>query len=233
MPIGIITNVLAVFLGGMLGGIIGNRIPERVKESLTLICGFSSLAIGIVLTMRVSTLGVVTLALIFGTIVGELLRLEDRVKNGFATLNRRMLRSSNPDDEYMSMFLAVLVLCCTSGTGIFGALNQGMTGDSSVLMAKAVLDFVTVLVFASTLGKFTSVICVPQAILFFLLFFLAKLIMPLLSDAAIGDFSAVGGVISLVTAFRIIKVKDMRIINILPAMILVFPISYLWGLIPF
>lgn len=233
MPVGIITNIFAVFLGGILGGVIGNRIPERVKESLTLICGFSSLAIGIVLTMRVSTLGVVTLALIFGTVVGELLRLEDRVKNGFAALNRRMLRSSSPDDEYMSMFLAILVLCCTSGTGIFGALNQGMTGDSSVLMAKAVLDFVTVLVFASTLGKFTAVICVPQAVLFFMLFFLAKLIMPLLSDAAIGDFSAIGGVISLITAFRIIKVKDMRIINILPAMILVFPISYLWGLIPF
>jgi hypothetical protein len=233
LPYGIIANVCAVFIGGMLGGLLGDRIPQRIKESLTLICAFSSMAIGILLTIRVNTMGVVCLALLLGTLIGELLHLEEHVKSGFSKLNVKLMGSGAPDEGYMSMFLAVLVLCCTSGTGIFGALNQGMTGDSSVLLAKAILDFFTMLIFGTSLGKFCSVIAVPQAIIFMALFFCAKLIMPVLSDDMIGDFSAVGGVISIITCFRVAKVKDMRIINVLPSLIIVFPITLLWQYLPF
>lgn len=233
VPYGIIVNVLGVFLGGMLGGTIGDKIPQRVKESLTLISAFASMAIGILLTVKIHAMGAVCLALLLGTLIGELLHLEDHVKSGFSRLNVRLMGAAAPDETYMSMFLAVLVLCCTSGTGIFGALNQGMTGDSSVLLAKAILDFFTIMVFATTLGRFCAIIAIPQAIIFLLLFFCAKAIYPVMTDAMIGNFSGVGGVISVITCFRVAKIKDMRLINVLPAMLLVFPITALWDLLPF
>ncbi|MBR4743421.1 MAG: DUF554 family protein [Oscillospiraceae bacterium] len=131
----------------------------------------------------------------------------------------------------MSMFLSLLVLCCLSGTGIFGALNQGMTGDSSVLIAKAVLDFFTVMVFATTLGKFSSIICVPQAVIFFALFFCARAVMPLLSDEMVANFSGISGIVNAATALRVAKIKDFKVLNILPGMILVFPLTLLWGVL--
>ena len=123
------------------------------------------------------------------------------------------------------------MICCLSGTGIFGALNQGMTGDSSILIAKAVLDFFTVLVFATTLGKFSAVICVPQAIIFFALFFCARAVMPLLSDEMVANFSGISGIINAATALRVAKIKDFKVLNILPGMVLVFFLTALWGVL--
>ena len=231
MPVGIIANVLGVLLGGIVGGVAGEKIPERVKGCVTLISSMSLLGIGITLIAKSASIGVVVLSLILGTVIGELVYLEDRLRGAFSKLNQFMLKSTAPSDEYMSMFLSLLVICCLSGTGIFGALNQGMTGDSSILIAKAVLDFFTVLVFATTLGKFSAVICVPQAIIFFALFFCARAVMPLLSDDMVKNFSGISGIINAATALRVAKIKDFKVLNILPGMVLVFFLTALWGVL--
>lgn len=231
MPVGIIANVMGVLLGGLLGGTIGEKLPQRVKDCVTLISSMSLLSIGITLIAKSASIGVVVLSLILGTVIGELVYLEDVLRRAFSKLNQFMLKSASPSEEYMSMFLSLLVICCLSGTGIFGALNQGMTGDSSVLIAKAVLDFFTVMVFATTLGKFSSIICVPQAVIFFALFFCARAVMPLLSDEMVANFSGISGIVNAATALRVAKIKDFKVLNILPGMILVFPLTLLWGVL--
>ncbi|MCR5173978.1 MAG: DUF554 domain-containing protein [Oscillospiraceae bacterium] len=231
MPVGIIANVLGVLFGGLLGGTVGEKLPQRIKDCVTLISSMSLLSIGITLIAKSASIGVVVLSLILGTVIGELVYLEDVLRRAFSKLNQFMLKSSSPSEEYMSMFLSLLVICCLSGTGIFGALNQGMTGDSSVLIAKAVLDFFTVLVFATTLGKFSSVICIPQAVIFFALFFCARAVMPLLNDNMVANFSGISGIVNAATALRVAKIKDFKVLNILPGMILVFPLTLLWGVL--
>ena len=231
MPVGIIANVVGVLLGGLLGGTVGEKLPQRIKDCVTLISSMSLLAIGITLIAKSASIGVVVLSLILGTVIGELVYLEDVLRRAFSRLNQFMLKSTSPSEEYMSMFLSLLVICCLSGTGIFGALNQGMTGDSSVLIAKAVLDFFTVMVFATTLGKFSSIICVPQAVIFLALFFCARAVMPLLSDSMVANFSGISGIVNAATALRVAKIKDFKVLNILPGMILVFPLTALWAVL--
>ncbi len=87
MPLGIITNVLAVILGGLLGGTLGDRISEQLKKNMTTVIGIASFCIGIYFTVKLNTLAVVLLSLIFGTLIGELLHLEDRISAGFSRLN--------------------------------------------------------------------------------------------------------------------------------------------------
>jgi uncharacterized membrane protein YqgA involved in biofilm formation len=190
------------------------------------------MAIGINFIVRMNTLAVVVLAVVLGTVVGEMLKLQYLTERGLSLLTAKMTGTQEPSGEFKSRFTSLLVLCCASGTGIFGALNEGLTGDASTLLAKAVLDFPTVIIFAYSLGLLTCTIALPQGVVFFVLFLFAKKIMPWITPEMRMDFSAVGGVISLATGFKIACIKDVAIINMLPALLFIFPISWLWEMIP-
>lgn len=103
-----------------------------------------------------------------------------------------------------------------------------MTGNATVLLSKSILDFFTAMVFACNLGAVTSLVAVPQAAVFFALFFAAKAIYPLTTPTMIGDFKACGGVLFIATGCRIAKMQDFPVADMIPAMVLVMPLSALW-----
>lgn len=127
-----------------------------------------------------------------------------------------------------AVLVTALVLFCASGTGIYGSIVAGMTGDHSVLLAKSILDFATALIFACSLGIVVSLIAVPQFLIFMALYLLAGMIYPLCTPAMINDFKASGGILLLATGFRMIKVKEFPVADMIPAMVLAMPVSYLW-----
>ena len=132
------------------------------------------------------------------------------------------------DQQTGDLMLTAVVLFCASGTGIYGALDAGMTGNHSVLIAKAVLDFFAAMIFACQLGKAAAFIGIPQFVVLFSLFCLAKVIVPLTTDVMIADFKACGGFILVATGLRMLKVRPFPIADMLPAMVLVMPMSFLW-----
>lgn len=230
MPIGCIVNSLGVVLGGVLGTLFGKYLPERVQESLPHIFGFSAILIGVSLMVQVDNLSAAILALILGTILGELLRIETRIDAGVRWAQVRVLRGANMTADQMDSLLSVLVLFCASGTGIFGALNEGLTGDSSILMAKTILDIPTAAIFAVSLGVIVAAIAVPQFVIFMLLFGSAGLIVPLMTGPMLADFRAVGGVLTLMAGFRILRIKQVRLTNVLPAVVLAPVFSALFAM---
>lgn len=127
-----------------------------------------------------------------------------------------------------AVLVTALVLFCASGTGIYGSIVAGMTGDHSILLAKSILDFATALIFACTLGIIVALIAVPQFLIFMALYLLAEMIYPLCTPAMINDFKASGGILLLATGFRMIKVKEFPVADMIPAMVLAMPVSYLW-----
>lgn len=127
-----------------------------------------------------------------------------------------------------AVLVTALVLFCASGTGIYGSIVAGMTGDHSILLAKSILDFATALIFACTLGIVVSLIALPQFLIFMALYLLAGVIYPLCTPAMINDFKACGGILLLATGFRMIKVKEFPVADMIPAMVLAMPVSYLW-----
>src|SRR5699024_2818950 len=102
----------------------------------------------------------------------------------------------------------------------YGSLDAGMTGDSTILISKSMLDIFTAAIFACNVGYVVSVIAIPLFILLFLLFLLAKFIFPLTTPEMILDFKACGGFLMLSTGFRMIKLKMFPIADMIPAMIL-------------
>jgi uncharacterized protein len=233
MPVGVIVNVLAVLIGGFIGAFLGNKIPERLRVALPLTFGAASMGMGVQLIGKIHLLPPVILALILGSAIGEIINLEKGIEwcaNKIRGPIEKLFSSNSSMDsnQFLQQFVGIVVLFCASGTGIFGALNEGMTGDPSILFSKSFLDFFTAAIFATALGYIVMTVAVPQFIILFGLFLSAGFILPLVNDNLIADFSALGGIIMLVTGFRIAGIKSFPVANMLPGLILVMPISSLW-----
>ena len=144
-------------------------------------------------------------------------------------------KTNMSEEEFMMELITVIVLFCASGTGIYGSIVSGMSGDHSILISKSILDLFTAMIFAATLGAVVSAIAVPQFVIFLILFLCGGLILPLTTPAMINDFKACGGILLLATGFRMIKIKMFPTADMIPAMILVMPISALWTnyIVPF
>ena len=224
MPIGVIVNSLAIAIGGFIGAKWGSRLSAEFKEKLNLIFGVCAMGIGISSIVLMENLPAVILSLILGTIVGILIRLGTRLEHAGARL-AKLFPGQGSDT---ALLVTTVVLFCASGTGVYGSIVSGMSGDHSILLAKSILDLFTAMIFACSLGTVVSAIAIPQFIIFFLLFLLARVILPLTTPAMINDFKAGAGLILLATGLRIAKVKDFPIADMIPAMLLVWPISWMW-----
>lgn len=228
MPIGIFINVGAVFIGTLMGAMIKRFIPKSLMDELPKIFGICSFTIGLMSVIQVKTLPMVIMAIIIGFSIGELLHLYDRVRNIFELLLAKLPFKIDNNDEYMHLYLLVVLMFSMSGMGIFGALTEGMSGDSSVLISKSVLDLFTAILFGASLGLAQSLICVPQFVILILCFFLAKMILPFVSSTMIADFKACGGVITMITGLTVAKVLDVKAMNLTPSLIIVMPLVGLY-----
>ena len=127
--------------------------------------------------------------------------------------------------------MTIVAIFCASGFGIYGVLMEGMSGESSILLSKAVMDLFTALIFAGAMGAAVSLAAVPQLIVFLIVFGLSKLVVPLTTPELLNDCMACGGILTVAAGRRVSKIKDSPIINMLPALIFVMPFSSLWGMV--
>lgn len=148
MAIGIFVCSGSLLVGALAGASLNRFIPEHFKKTLPLIAGLISISMGIFFVNKLHNLPPIALAIIAGTIIGGLLNIEKWIERAGTTLRSPIERifpaqssASVGAEDFMNQFIAVLILFCASGTGIFGALTEGMTGDPTILLTKSILDF--------------------------------------------------------------------------------------------
>ena len=232
MPIGVLIDSSAILIGGIIGAIAGNKIPEKISNSLTGIFGLSAITMGITLIIQMDALTAVVMSLIVGTLLGECLNLENSLIRGLSFCASK-LPGKDLSKEQMDNLISMIILFCFSGTGIFGSINSGISGDHTILIAKSIMDFFTAIIFGAITGYLVSAIAIPHIILNVFLFFFGSLLFPLLTDSMVQDFKAVGGIITFAVGLKISKVRHYQVLNMVPALILVFVFSKLWSLLPF
>ncbi|HAE17377.1 MAG TPA: hypothetical protein DCG51_12645 [Erysipelotrichaceae bacterium] len=225
MPIGIIVNCLAVAIGGLIGSSASDLLSDQIKQNLNMIFGLASMGMGVSSIVLMQNMPAVILALVTGTLLGLSLGLGDAITRAAAGMQKLFHAEGGRSDQLVT----VIVLFCASGTGIYGSIVSGMSGDHSILIAKSILDFFTAMIFACSLKKTVSLIAVPQFIIMMILFVLAGYIMPLTTPAMINDFKACGGFVMIASGFRILQLKMFPTADMIPAMILVMPLSFLWA----
>ncbi|MDU4452002.1 MAG: DUF554 domain-containing protein [Haemophilus parainfluenzae] len=220
MIIGPYINALAIISGAVIGSMLGGRIPERLRINLTLIFGLCSMGMGIVMVAKTTNIPAMILSVLLGTIIGELLLLEHGI-NKLASSAKGLLEKMFPDtpssmhsqEEFLSKFVAIVILFSFSGTGIFGAMN----------------DFFTAMIFATSLGISVASIFVPQTLVQVILAYSAVFIIPFVTPEMRGDFAAVGGMLMIAAGFRICNIQMFHVANMLPALFLAMPISHFWS----
>jgi len=239
MIIGPFVNGAAILTGSIVGVLLGTHVPRRISERLPLVFGCVAMSLGVSMIVKVTSLPPVVIAVILGTILGEIVRIE-KLFQALARLARRAVSVFTPkraregeDDakrevKHTETFISATVLFCFSGVGILGSLTEGMTGDTTLLLVKAIMDWFTALVFAISLGLSVAVLAIPQTLVQVGLFLSATLILPLTTPAMVGDFSACGGIIMIATGLTIAQIKSFPLSSMLVALILVMPFSAAW-----
>ena len=226
MPNGIIVDVSSVILGGLAGSLLGNKLSENLKNQMNTVFGLCAMCMGISAVVLMKNMPAVVFSVILGTLIGLTLKIGAAIQKATSKVLDKVMKDA--DQETNDLMLTAVVLFCASGTGIYGALDSGMTGNHSVLIAKAVLDFFTAMIFACQLGKATALIGIPQFAVLIALFALAKVIVPMSTDTMISDFKACGGFILIATGLRMMKLKAFPVADMIPAMVLVMPVSFAW-----
>ena len=227
MPIGVVFNVSSVLLGSLVGGLISKIIKPDVKASLITIFAVSAIAIGITSIIKLNSLPIVIVSLIIGALIGALIKFEEKMRGGVEKLLKLRNKTGVIDQEKIQGVLTIIMIFCFSGTGIFGALNEGMSGDSGILISKGILDFFTAIIFASVTGYIGVLIAVPQLIIFYCLYLLGNVLEPIATSAMLNNFVAVGGLLTLMLGINLLGKKEVKVLNAVFGLPIVFVLSHI------
>ena len=230
VPVSVLIDCVCVLLGGIMGATFKDRVHERMKEPLNVIFGICAIGIGVYSFIKLHALPPVILSLVMGAMIGEFLDLDARVKRLFLRIfDRFNFKIHGDHDQYMNFYVVVAVTFCASGTNIFGAMNEGITGDMNILLSKAAMDLFAGAIFASSLGYAMNLIVVPQFLILSSCFYLARFIMHFITAEMFADFLAVGGLLTFALGLSIARIKAINAVNLLPALVIAMPISYFLG----
>lgn len=234
--LGTIINTGAIVAGGLAGILFGRFLKENVQDTLSKCCGVSTLMIGIagalekMLSVENGTISsggsmLLVLCLTVGGVIGELLNLE----GAFEAFGRWLKeKTGNAKDKgFVNAFVTASLTVCIGAMAIVGSIQDGLTGDYSVLATKAVLDFIIIMVMSCSLGPGAAFSAIPVAILQGSVTALAGLVRPVMTEAALNNLSLVGSVLIFCVGINLLWGKKIRVANLLPAIVLAVAAAFL------
>lgn len=234
--LGTIINTGAIVAGGLAGILFGRFLKENVQDTLSKCCGVSTLMIGVagalekMLTLEKGAISsggsmLLVLCLTVGGVIGELLNLE----GAFECFGRWLKeKTGNAKDKgFVNAFVTASLTVCIGAMAIVGSIQDGLTGDYSVLATKAVLDFIIIMVMSCSLGPGAVFSAIPVAILQGSVTALAGLVRPVMTEAALDNLSLVGSVLIFCVGINLLWGKKIRVANLLPAIVLAVAAAFL------
>lgn len=219
-------NAGIILLGSLIGLLFKNFIPPRFSSIVTHALGLCVLGIGVSSAVGTQNALCVIVCMVVGTILGEAIRIEDRLDSVGGALQRRLMKAGG-SSRFTEGFMNASVLFCVGAMAITGSLNAGLNGDYTVLVSKGVIDGVTSITYAATFGVGTAFSVVPLILYQGGLTLLAGWVGPYLAPAVITEMSAVGGTIIMGIAINMLGLGQgkIKVGNMLPAIFL--PLAYL------
>ena len=229
MPgLGTIVNVLAIIAGGILGLTGGRFLTEKIQNTVILTCGITVMFLGIggslaqMLTIvdgKINTQGTMMMigCLILGGLIGELLGIEDRLE-GFGEWLKQKTGNSG-DNAFVNAFVTASLTVCVGAMAVVGSLQDGIYADHAVLYAKAVLDFVIIVIMTSSMGKGAAFSAVSVGVFQGVITLLSSLIAPVLTEQALSNISYVGNIMIFCVGLNLVFGKKVRVASLLPSLV--------------
>lgn len=222
---GTVVNTITVLAGGAIGLIFKKGIPERVGDSVFKALGLITMFIGISGCLCGENTLITVIAMIAGTVIGELADLDKRV-NGVGKYIEKKVSKGDKNSTVAQSFVSSCLLFCVGAMTIVGSLQAGLDGDCSVLFTKSAMDFCSAVIFASTLGVGVMFSAIFVLLYQGLITVLATWVAPLMTTAVVNEMNCVGYIIIIGLALNILGITKLKVMNMVPAIFL--PI----GLVP-
>ena len=234
--LGTIINTAAIVAGGFGGALFGRFLKENVQDTLTKCCGVSTLFIAVtgaleqMLTVENGAIVshgamLVIGCLTIGAVIGELLNLEGAFERFGEWLKQKT--GNAKDKRFVEAFVTASLTVCIGAMAIVGSIEDGITGDYSILATKSVLDFIIVMVMSCSMGRGAVFSAIPVAVLQGSIAALASLLRPVMTAAALGNLSMVGNVLIFCVGINLVWGKKVRVANLLPAIVIAVAAAFL------
>ena len=234
--LGTIINTTAIVAGGVGGALFGRFLKENVQDTLTKCCGISTLFIAVtgaleqMLTVENGAIVshgamLVIGCLTIGAIIGELVNLEGAFEHFGEWLKQKT--GNAKDRRFVEAFVTASLTVCIGAMAIVGSIEDGITGDYSILATKAVLDFIIIMVMSCSMGRGAVFSAIPVAILQGSITVLAGLIRPVMTQPALNNLSMVGNVLIFCVGVNLVWGKKVRVANLLPAIVIAVIAAFL------
>ncbi|TMG51892.1 MAG: DUF554 domain-containing protein [Chloroflexi bacterium] len=214
---GTLLNAATVLIGGLLGTALGDRLPATLRENVVRGVGLFTLAMGVKFAIDTTNLLYVLGAMVAGGIVGSLAGVDTRLNRLGEWLQRRFARGAT--NTVAEGFVTAAIIFCVGPLTFLGSIQNGLTGDPSLLTVKSVLDGFTAIALAATLG-WGVLLTIPLILLYQGGLALgASLFVGLLSDLQLREMSAVGGLLIIGVGLKLLVIRDVKVADFLPAII--------------
>ena len=234
--LGTIINTAAIVAGGAGGALFGRFLKEKVQDTLTKCCGISTLFIAVTGALE-QMLSVENGAIVshgamlvigcltIGAVIGELLDLEGAFERFGEWLKQKT--GNAKDKRFVDAFVTASLTVCIGAMAIVGSIEDGITGDYSILATKSVLDFIIIMVMSCSMGRGAVFSAIPVAILQGSITALAGLLRPVMTAAALANLSMVGSVLIFCVGVNLVWGKKVRVANLLPAIVIAVAAAFL------
>ena len=227
---GTITNAILIILGCLIG-LFFTRIPEKYKETVMHGIGLAVVLIGLQMAFSSENIVLVLISLLFGAIIGEFLRIEEGLNRLGMWLGSKFT-TKNEEISISQGFITGTMIFCIGAMAIIGALDSGIRGDHEVLITKGIIDGFTALVLTTTLGVGVIFSVIPviiyQSAITLLATQIEKWIPEAILNGLILEITAVGGLLIVSIGLNLLKIKQIRIANLMPAILVIVVLYYIY-----
>ncbi len=227
---GTLINVATVTVGGTLGAILGDRLPARFRDTVFQGIGLVVLAVGMSMSLTTHNPVLVLLSILFGSALGEWWELEKKLDSAGGWLEGKTAQVPFlARGDFTRGFVTASLVFCAGPMTILGSIQDGLTGDYTLLAIKSTLDGFAAFAFAAAMGMGATFAVLTVFLIQGGLTLGASLFDSLLSEEMITEMSATGGVIMLGLSISMLEIKKIKVANMLPALLAAPLLTALWN----
>lgn len=225
--IGTLINSGAIVVGSAVGMALKRHLNTKYSDIITSTMGLVSLVLGFSMAMQSDKIMLIVISLVVGSLIGQFLDIDKRLNS--LAVRLQSLRPSKADDSenrFVEGFVTTTMLFCVGSMAILGAIQDGMGGEPTILLTKAIMDGSVSIFFAATFGFSVMLSAIPVLIYQGAIALCATAIMTYLPEPTMNCMTATGGVIIIGLGITILGLRKINVANMLPALVVAVVLSY-------
>jgi len=228
--LGTIVNAATIIIGTILGNWLKGRFSENIKQTVMHGLSLTVMLIGLSMAITTENMLIVTLSMVMGGIIGEVLKIEDRLNSFGKKLEARFAGESG---DFTRAFVSASLIYCVGAMAVLGAIQSGLEGNHNILFVKSILDGVSAVVFSSSMGIGVAFSALPVFLYQGVITLAASFVKAYLTDNIITEMSATGGLLIFGIGLNMLGINvNIKVGNLLPAIFVAVVLAVLLADVP-